>query len=49
MPTERLRVLIADDHPMFRTGLRALLSADQETEVLGEATTGEEVVALAAT
>jgi DNA-binding NarL/FixJ family response regulator len=41
----RIRVLIADDHPVFRYGLRALLSAEPTTEVIGEATTGEEVIA----
>jgi DNA-binding NarL/FixJ family response regulator len=46
---EPLRVLIADDHPLFRNGMRALLAADPDTEVAGEATTGDEVVALAAT
>ena len=43
-----LRVLIADDHPLFRSGLRALLGAVPDTAVAGEATTGEEAVALAA-
>jgi DNA-binding NarL/FixJ family response regulator len=45
---ESLRVLIADDHPLFRHGLFALLSASPDFEVIDEATTGEEVVALAA-
>lgn len=44
---ESIRVLIADDHPVFRYGLRALLSAESTTEVVGEATTGEEVIQLA--
>ena len=44
----QLRVLIADDHPLFRSGLRALLGALPDTAVAGEATTGEEAVALAA-
>lgn len=44
-----LRVLIADDHPLFRHGLSALLSASSDFEVAGEATTGEEVIELAAT
>jgi DNA-binding NarL/FixJ family response regulator len=43
-----LRVLIADDHPLFRSGLRALLGAVPDTTVAGEATTGDEAVALAA-
>src|SRR5215211_350343 len=45
---ETLRVLIADDHPLFRDGLRALLMADPAAEIVGEAATGEEAVALAA-
>ena len=45
--TERIRVLIADDHPLFRDGLRVLLESAGDVEVLGEATTGEEAVALA--
>ncbi|HEU4781814.1 MAG TPA: response regulator transcription factor [Ktedonobacterales bacterium] len=49
MPDEPLRVLIADDHPLFRNGMRALLDADPDTEIAGEATTGEEAVALAVT
>ena len=46
---ETIRILIADDHPVFRYGLRALLAAEPETEVVGEATSGDEVIALAAT
>lgn len=45
---EPLRVLIADDHPLFRHGLATLLSASPDFEVAGEATTGEEVIELAA-
>lgn len=40
-----IRVLIADDHPVFRFGLRSLLNAIPDTEVVGEATNGEEVLA----
>jgi DNA-binding NarL/FixJ family response regulator len=49
MANEPLRVLIADDHPLFRNGMRALLAADPETEVAGEAMTGDEAISLAAT
>lgn len=42
-----LSILIADDHPVFRDGIRALLEATPDTEVVGEATTGEEAVSLA--
>lgn len=45
---EPLRILIADDHPLFRHGLAALLSANPDFEVVGEATSGEEAIALAA-
>ena len=44
---ERLRVLIADDHPLFREGLHGLLDSLAETEVVGEATTGAEAIAQA--
>ncbi len=46
---DSLHVLIADDHPLFRKGMRALLVAAQDIEVVGEATTGQEVIELAAT
>ncbi len=49
MPKEPLRILIADDHPLFRSGMRALLASDLDTEVAGEATTGEEAIEMAAT
>ena len=39
-----IRILIADDHPLFRAGLRALLESVADTEVVGEAATGEEAV-----
>lgn len=44
---EALRVLIADDHPLFRHGIAALLQAAAAFEVVGEARSGEEAVALA--
>jgi DNA-binding NarL/FixJ family response regulator len=42
-----IRVLIADDHPLFRDGMHGLLDSVEETEVVGEAADGEEAVALA--
>jgi DNA-binding NarL/FixJ family response regulator len=42
-----IRILIADDHPVFRFGLRALLNAMPDTEVVGEVTSGEAAIALA--
>lgn len=44
-----LRILIADDHPLVRSGMRALLKAEEDLEVVGEAATGEEAVTQAAT
>ncbi len=46
---ERLRVLIADDHPLFRDGMRGLLESVGDMEVLAEATSGEAAVNLAQT
>jgi DNA-binding NarL/FixJ family response regulator len=41
---ETLRILIAEDHPLFRKGVMSLLSSVPDFEVVGEATTGEEAV-----
>ena len=43
-----IRVLIADDHPIVRAGLVALVSAAADMDVIGTAATGVEAVALAA-
>jgi len=42
-----IRILIADDHAVVRSGLRALLQADAELEVVGEANDGTEALRLA--
>jgi DNA-binding NarL/FixJ family response regulator len=42
-----VRVLIADDHALFRKGLRTLLDDAKDIEVVGEASDGEEAVRLA--
>jgi len=44
-----MRVLIVDDHPLFRDGLRGLLESVGDLEVCGEGSSGSEAVALAAT
>jgi NarL family two-component system response regulator LiaR len=43
--TERIRILIADDHAVVRHGLRALLATEPDLELVGEAADGVEVVA----
>ena len=44
---EPVRVLLADDHTLFRKGIRTILEKMPSIEVVGEAATGEEVVTLA--
>ena len=41
---EAIRVLIADDHRLFREGIKALLSSISDAEVIAEAATGQEVI-----
>ncbi len=45
---DTIRVLIADDHQLFRDGLKALLLSAPDTEVVGEAATGREAIQRAA-
>jgi two-component system response regulator NreC len=45
----RIRILLADDHTVLRSGLRALLSAQADLEVAGEAADGAEALRLAHT
>lgn len=45
--TDKIRVMLADDHAILRSGLRALLNAEPDIEVVGEAADGQEAVALA--
>ena len=47
--TEIIRILIADDHPVVRRGLIALLATKEEFEVVGEASNGKEAVELVRT
>ena len=43
---EPIRVLLADDHPLVRSGIRATLAEEPNICIVGEATNGEEAVAL---
>jgi two-component system, NarL family, nitrate/nitrite response regulator NarL len=45
--SQAIRILIADDHPIFRDGLRRLLEAEPKFTVVGEACDGAEAVKLA--
>ena len=45
---DRFGVLVADDHQLFRDGLRSLVLAMPDAELVGEAADGLEAVALAA-
>ncbi|MBB3108823.1 DNA-binding NarL/FixJ family response regulator [Paenibacillus phyllosphaerae] len=42
-----MRIVIAEDHPMFRAGVRSLLATVEEMDVIGEAANGEEAIAQA--
>lgn len=42
-----LRIVIADDHPLYRSGLRTLLASQPDLDLMGEAATGEEAIELA--
>jgi DNA-binding NarL/FixJ family response regulator len=44
---KKIRVLLADDHPVVRIGIRKLLCRENDIDIVGEAATGEEAVALA--
>jgi len=46
--SRRVRILVCDDHAVVRAGLLALLDSAPDIEVVGEAGTGEEALALAA-
>ena len=45
--TKKIRLLLADDHAVLRSGLRMLLDAEPDMEVVGEASDGAEAVELA--
>ncbi len=46
MKTQKIKILIADDHAIFRDGLNLVLSTNNNYEVIGEANNGREVISL---
>lgn len=44
---ESIRVLLADDHPLFRSGLKNVLQADPAFNIIGEASRGDEALLMA--
>lgn len=42
-----MKIMIADDHPIFRSGVRNLIQTTEDLEVVGEAASGDEVLRLA--
>ena len=43
-----IQTLVADDHQLFRDGIKALLESTPDTDVVGEASSGEEAILQAA-
>jgi DNA-binding NarL/FixJ family response regulator len=41
---DTIKILLVDDHAMFRAGIKALIQADERLDVVGEASTGDEGV-----
>ena len=44
---ERIRILLADDHPVVRDGLKGMIASQEDLEVVGEAANGEELLRIA--
>jgi DNA-binding NarL/FixJ family response regulator len=43
---DRIRILVVDDHPLFRQGLRDVLASESDIDVVGEAANGVEAIAM---
>jgi DNA-binding NarL/FixJ family response regulator len=48
-PTVGIRVVVADDHPIYRQGIRGLLEAQADINLIGEASDGQEAIELVRT
>ncbi len=46
MNKKKIRITIADDHPVFRSGLRKIIEEDNEIEIIGEADNGEKALGM---
>jgi DNA-binding NarL/FixJ family response regulator len=46
---DKIKIIIADDHQLFRNGLKILLNSFQDLEVVGEASNGEEFLEILGT
>ena len=44
MDTDKIKIFIADDHPIFRSGLRQLMALEPHLEIVGEAKDGAEAI-----
>ena len=44
VPRTKIRIVVADDHPIFRDGLCKLLALEEDFEVVGQAQDGQEVL-----
>ncbi len=44
--TQKIRIVMADDHPIFRSGLRQIIEEDKNIEILGEADDGKDALEL---
>ena len=47
MNDEKIKIIIVDDHPLFRKGIKTVLSAEENIEIIGEAGDGETALTLA--
>ena len=45
--TKKIRIILADDHPVVRDGLKGMIASQQDLSVVGEAGNGEELLSLA--